>query len=185
MKALNRFLGFVLWVIVLAIGVWLMAGCLGYELQEISAALAEKSARMLFGVILVLLVVVYWISFIPVSKEERAVSYEGEGGKVSVSVSAINSLLSRLAEEFAAIVSLKAAVNPKDKSVQMDVVVKSGAKLQELSQALQQKARENMEGSLGISDVGSIRVFVREIVMPDSSEAKDKDSHGDWQNMPI
>ncbi len=185
MRILHGLLGFVFWIIILALGTWLVAGCMNWDYPVVNALLADRTYRMASGVALVLMVVVYWLSSVPVAKEDRVVSYEGEGGRVSVSVSAINSLLSRLAEEFAAIVSLRASVNAKDKSVRLDMAVKSGAKLQELSQALQQRVRESMQDSLGISDVGSVRVFVREIVLAENVSAKDKDTQGDWQNMPI
>jgi uncharacterized alkaline shock family protein YloU len=182
---LHGFLGFLFWVIVLLLGAWLVAGCLDFECGLISSLLADRSMRMVAGVVLVLLVIVYWISSIPGAKADRSVSYESEGGRVSVSVTAINSLLSRLADEFAGIVSLRASVSPKDKSVQLDMAVKSGAKLQELSQAIQQRVRESMQDSLGITDMGAIRVYVREIVLPESAPGKDRDAQGDWQNLPM
>ncbi len=185
MKVLHGFLSFLFWVIVLVIGAWLIAGCLNFECGLVTSLLADRSMRMVAGVVLVLLVIVYWLSCIPGAKKERSVSYESEGGRVSVSVSAINSLLSRLGDEFAGVVSLRAAVSSKDKSVQLDMAVKSGAKLQELSQAIQQRVRESMQDSLGIAEMGAIRVFVREIVLPENASGKDKEQHGDWQNMPM
>ncbi len=185
MKVLHGFLGFLFWVIILVLAGWLIAGSLNFECDIATSLLADHSMRMVAGVVLALLVIVYWLSSIPGAKADRSVSYESEGGRVSVSVGAINSLLSRLGDEFAGIVSLRAAVNSKDKSVQLDMAVKSGAKLQELSQALQQRVRESMQDSLGIAEMGAIRVFVREIVLPENATAKDKELHGDWQNMPI
>lgn len=185
MKILHGFIGFVFWLIILALGGLLVANCFDMACDVPGWLLNDRAERLVVGGALVLLAVVYGVSAIPARKDERFVSYECDGGKVSVSVKAINSLLSKLAEEFAGIVSLRAAVYPGDKSVQLDMAVKSGAKIQELSQALQQRVRERMQDSLGISDVGAVRVFVREIVLPEDSPGKDREDQGEWQNIPI
>lgn len=185
MKILHGFIGFVFWIIILALGGLLVGSCSVMGCAVPTWLLNDPMERIVVGGALILLVVVYGLSAIPVRKEERFVSYECEGGEVSVSIRAINSLLSKLAEEFAGIVSLRAAVCPRDKSVRLDMAVKSGTKVQELSQALQQRVRESMQDSLGISDVGAVRVFVREIVLPEDSSARDREDPGDWQNIPI
>ncbi len=185
MKILRLFLGFVFRLIILAVGLWLIAGYFGAQCPELAEMLADPARRAAFGGAMVLLVVIYWLASLPRGKEEKAVSYECENGKVSVSVKAINSLLSRLAGEFAAIVSLRASVNPRDKSVRLDLTVKSGARVLELSQALQERVRESMRQNLGITEIGSIRVFVREIAPADDSGQKNSEDHNEWQNMPM
>jgi len=185
MKILHGFLGFIFWLVVLAAGLWMVAGRFGFDCAVADAILGDPRQRPIIGAALILLVVIYWISAVPRSKEERAVSYEHEGGRVSVSIKAVNALLSRLEDEFAAIENLRASVNPRDKSVRLDMAVKSGAKIQELSQALQQRVSESLQDNLGISDVGAIRVFVREIMPPENASTKDREDHGEWQNIPI
>ena len=180
MKVLRSFLCFVFWLIILAEGLWLVAGCLGATCPELAEILADPMRRSAIGGALVMLVVVYWLAAAPNRREDKAISYESEGGKVSVSVKAINALLSRLGEEFAAVVSMRANVNPSDKSVRLDLAVKNGSKVHELSQALQERVRESMQNSLGIAEMGQIRVFVREITPPDDASPKDLDDQVEW-----
>lgn len=185
MKILHGFLSFVFWLIILSLGLWMVADCFGLACPIADRLLEGRTERLVVGGALVVLVVIYWLSAIPVRRKERSISYECEGCMVSVSVRAINSLLSRLEEEFAAIESLRADVSTRDRSVTLDITVKSGTQLQELSQALQQRVRESMENTLGISDVGAVKVLVKEIAASEDPASKNRENNGEWQNMPI
>ncbi|MFC1461019.1 alkaline shock response membrane anchor protein AmaP [Verrucomicrobiota bacterium] len=185
MKILHGFIGFVFWLIILAWAALLVSSWWGLESPVARSLLDNPMDQLFLGAFLILLVLLYALSAIPVRKEERFVSYECDGGLVSVSVKAINSMLSKLGDEFAGIISLRASVATRDKSVRLDMTVKSGAKVQELSQALQQRVRESMQDSLGIAEVGMVRVFVQEIILADDSSVKDRDEQGEWQNIPI
>lgn len=183
MRLLHGFVGFLFWVMSLALGGLLVVSLWGVHYPVIDFLVNNPTDRFIIGAVLLLLVVLYALSAIPARRAERFISYNTEGGPVSVSIKAINDLLAKLADEFAGIVNLRANIASRDKSVRLDMAVKSGTKIQELSQAIQQRVRESIEDSLGISDISSVKVFVQEIVVPESPIVNEQGEQSEWQNM--
>lgn len=147
----------------------------------------DKLGQFLVGFSAIFLVILYWLTAIPV-KAERFLTFENEGGAVSISIKAINDFLAKLADEFAGIIRLRAnvaAARDGRVDVRLDVNIKVGTKVQELSQVLQQRVRESMRDNLGIAEVHSVQVNVSSIVAdekPSSSRVADR---ADWQDTPL
>jgi len=183
MRLLHGFIGFLFWLMSLALGAVLVVSLWGLHFPVVHYLINNPIDRFIIGAALIVLVIVYVLSAIPARRHERYISYDTATGKVSVSVKAINDLLARLADEFAGIVSLNANMRPSDKSVRLDMSVKSGTKIQELSEAIQQRVRESIEDSLGISGISSVKVVVQEIVLPNNSAPGAQSNGTEWQSV--
>lgn len=185
MKILHGLISLLFWVMLLVTGILLITGFWGAHSFVIDFLTNHPTDRLIVGAILVLLVVIYALTAVPPRQTERFVSYDSDGGRVNISVKAVNHYLSKLANEFAGVMSLRANIVPQEKLIRLDMNVKAGAKIQELSQAVQQRVREGMSDTLGIPDVRSIQVFIREIVVPDEASSGEQDAQAEWQNMSV
>lgn len=111
-------------------------------------------------------------------KQEQFITFDNEGGSVSVSVKAIRDLLSRLGEEFAAVLSLDPVIRAQSGSMEVDlqVRIRSGTQIPELSKLLQEKVKEQVRDVLGFPDVKAVRIHVREIVADGGAKVAKKPS---------
>ena len=185
MRLVHGFIGFIFWVIILAVGTVLITSFWGAHTVVMNYLITQPTERFLIGAFLLLMVILYAVSAISRGAKGNYFSYSNEEGVVNISVKAINQLLSRLANEFAGIVSLRADVQPREKSISLDVAVQEGIKIQELSQALQLRVRQILSETLGISAIGSIKVIITEITMPRKASAAEKAEQREWENISI
>jgi len=147
----------------------------------------NKFGQFLVGISAVFLVLLYWLTGIPV-KEERFLTFENEGGTISISVKAINDFLAKLADEFAGVIRLRADVSASHDGrveVRLDVSVKAGTKVQQLSQVLQQRVRESMRDNLGIAEIQTVKVNVSSIVAAEKPAADRTADRADWQDASV
>ncbi len=139
---------------------------------------ASPQWAVLAGIALFAVTVIYLVSGIPRRLEEQYITYKSDGGEVSISVKAVNDLLSRLDGEFADIVSLKSSLRPRGGSmdVDFDIKVKAGALIPELTRLLQDRVRESIQDNLGLADIRNVRVMVRDIVgaVPQNDKIRDE-----------
>lgn len=122
-----------------------------------------------------LLIVLYLVTGIRRLKAEPVVSFENEGGSVTVSIKALQDYLVKLGGEFAAVLDLRPRVRAGaggSMDIELDIKVRSGTQLPELSRLLQTRVRESITGDLGLLEVKSVRVNVREIVVPPPEKAR-------------
>ncbi len=128
--------------------------------------------------------ILFWLTAISaVSRKTRFLTFEGEDGKVNISVSAVNEFLARIGEEFASIIALRSKVfGTKNNAivVELDLAVKAGVKLHELAHLLRQRVVESMRENLGVSEIASVHINFREIV--DNSEKTASSEREEWQN---
>ena len=118
------------------------------------------------GVVLLLIVALYLLTFGRSGALKNYVSFESDSGSVSISTNAVRDFVRKIADEFGAVVSMDPKVHPGKNTVSIDlhVRIKAGSKLPELSQMLQGRVRESIRDGLGIPDVRTVRVKVQEIV---------------------
>ncbi len=171
MKILHGLIGFVLSLAMLALGWTLAANALdlhpAYWQTARDLLQGSRISQFVLGVTLLTLVVLFWLSALPIGRREHFLSFDSEGGMISISVNAINAFLAKLKTEFAGILDLRSAVTAARNGaieVRLDMKVKAGVKIQQLSQALQQRVRDSMRESLGIEDVAGVKVNVLDIV---------------------
>ena len=112
------------------------------------------------------LVVVYLLTGLSRRTNDKFLSFPNEGGTISVSVKGIESFISKLSDEFEAVKSLNAEIIPGDGSI--DVVlnarIKDGVQIHEICQLLQARVKGSVKESLGVAEVRTVKVNVREIV---------------------
>ncbi len=110
---------------------------------------------------------IYVLAGIRVPDRARYLAYDLEGGgAVSISLKALQNFVARLSDEFSQVVKLKPELRAVNGAVdvQLDISVKAGAQIPELSQMLQKRTRECIKENIGLADVRDVRVRVQEIV---------------------
>ncbi|NLB59569.1 MAG: Asp23/Gls24 family envelope stress response protein [Lentisphaerae bacterium] len=145
--------------------------------------MSNRLWQLSLGVSLATIVILFWLSAISIGKREHFLSFDSEGGTVSISVAAVNVFLAKLKNEFAGIVDLRADVSASRAGaieVRLDLSVKAGTHVQQLSQALQQRVRDTMRESLGILDIASVKVNVQDIVSSETSAERRQAQSSDW-----
>lgn len=130
------------------------------------ASLSETFWRFFVGAILIVMVLVYLLTFKSRRARTRYVSFESENGAVSISADAVREFIRKLGEEFGAVVSLDPKIRSEKNliSIDLDVKLQTGARVPELSQKLQDRVRESIRDGLGIIEVKEIKVKVQEII---------------------
>jgi len=188
MKFLRFIVGFVLFVVLAASAVYLANAALTRESWEhaIGVVGSSRLRALECASVFLLLIVLYVLTGIRRCKGEQFITFETEGGSVSISMKAIRDFLARVGDEFAAVLSLEPAIRAVGGSVEVDLNlrVKAGTQIPELSKMLQERIRESIKDNLGFTDVRTIRISVREIVTsaPEKKQEKKSDETvGGWE----
>lgn len=188
MKFLRFIVGFALFVVLAASAAYLANAVLTRESWEQSIAVIQSSRlrAIEYASVFLLLVVLYVLTGIRRCKGEQFITFDTEGGSVSISMKAIRDFLARVGDEFAAVLSLEPAIRAAGGSVEVDLNlrVKAGTQIPELSKMLQERVRETIKDNLGLTDVRAIRISVREIVTaaPEKKQEKKADETvGGWE----
>ena len=140
---------------------------------------AEQGWGVLAGIGLLVLVFAYLITGIRRKKGgEEFFTFKSAGGSVSILLRAVNEFVAKIGDEFAAILSLKPTVVPRARGaidILLDVRVKAGSQIPELCQLLEERVRESVSQSLGISSIRDIKIHIRDIVgTPEPSTEEDR-----------
>lgn len=119
------------------------------------------------GFIVVLLSLLHLVTFGPRHPKVRYISFDSGNGSVSISVNAVREYIRKLSGEFSAVVSIDPKIRAEKDSISIDLNVNlvAGARIPELSQALQNRVRESLRDGLGINDVKEVKVLVQEITV--------------------
>lgn len=187
MKFLHGLMKFVISASLLGLGIFFLADVFGVPNRIGYFLFADAIGKFVAGAALILMVILYWLTAVSGSAKEQFLSFENEGGSVNIRVKAVNEFLKRLADEFADILNLRADISASRDGrieVQLDIDVKSGTKIQQLSQVLQQRVRESMREGLGIAEVTSIKVNVNEIIQGDKP-LPETSGRADWQDTSV
>ena len=168
MKILRVFVGFVLFVMLLATASWVIQAAVSSESwQALVAWVGNARLTLPFMLVgLICLAVIFALSGFSSNKREQFLSFDGENGTVSISTTAICDYIVKLSGEFPSIQKLTPTVIPRKN--QIDIVanlrVKAGPNIHELCELLQQRIRETLTNGLGISQIRRIEVSVKDIV---------------------
>ncbi|NQU40697.1 MAG: alkaline shock response membrane anchor protein AmaP [Lentisphaerae bacterium] len=168
MKFLRRIVRLLVLVVLLSVGIsLLMAAISPQRWQEIQ--LMGQSGREIWawmGGGLLAAAVLFTASELRTRRRERFLSFDNEGGAVSISTQAIADYITKLSTEFPSIVRMLPHVKPTRGGVDLliDVRVKAGSQVHEVCELLQQRVRERVVDGLGITEVRRVEVNVRDIV---------------------
>ena len=162
-------LGLLLLLVVLGHGVALihMAYSPTCWAAGLEALQAERGWALLAGLVLLGLLIAYLITGIrPRASGDQYLSFTRNGATVSILLRAVTDYITRIGEEFAAIVAMKPRVRPRGRTMEVDLElrIKAGTQIPELCQLLQERVRESLAQDLGLTDIKRIRVQVKEIV---------------------
>ncbi len=127
----------------------------------------QRGWGMLAGVALIVVVVIYALSGCRGrAADEPYLSFSNNGTTVSILLRAVNEFIGKIGDEFAAIVAMKPMVYPRGRSidVHLELRVKTGTQLPELSQLLQERVRDSLQQNMGLTNIKHIYVQVKELV---------------------
>jgi uncharacterized alkaline shock family protein YloU len=155
-------------VVLLAVGIGLLAAALSpqrwSEVQAMSHSGREVWIWLGGGLLVVALL--FMASEYRTRRRERFLSFDNEGGTVSISTEAMADYITKLSSEFPSVVRMRPIVIPRRGSVDLlvNVKVKAGSQVHEVCELLQQRVRERVVDGLGITEVRRVEVNVRDIV---------------------
>ena len=122
------------------------------------------------GLFLVALTVLFVLTGFQRRNKVRFLSFEKEGGRVSISTDAIADYIGKVEREFPSIIEMKTQVIPKRSNIDVGITVRirAGPQIHEICEVLQQRVKEVLSSGLGIAQMNRVEVNVVEI----SSEHK-------------
>jgi hypothetical protein len=168
MKAVRGALGVAVWLFVLAAGLYgIHAAWRGAEAWDLTAWIADRGEwSMPLAILTVGLAVLWPLSLVTRTPAERHLAFRNPDGEVRVRLDAIRDYLGRLASEFAGVESLRSVVSVKAGGLAIDLHcrVQVGRPVAEISRSLQERAKACIQNDLGIAEIHSIDVTVREFV---------------------
>ena len=168
MKVLRRVVRLLVLIALLAAGVALLAAALSPQRWADIQAMGARGREIWvwIGGGLLVMGVIFAASEYRTRRRERFLSFDNEGGAVSISTEAMADYITKLSTEFPSVVRMRPHVKPTRNGVdlQIDVKVKAGSQVHEVCELLQQRVRERVVDGLGISEIRRVEVNVRDIV---------------------
>lgn len=168
MRAIRLVLGGAAWAVTLATGVCVVvAAWSGSDPWGVAAWMTDRGElAMPVGILTVGLAVLWPLSLIARTTSERHLSFRNPDGEVRIRLDAIRDFLGRLASEFPGVESLRSVVRLKSGGLAIDLQcrVQIGRAVADLSRSLQERARSCIQSDLGIAEIRSIDVTIREFV---------------------
>ncbi|MDD3276094.1 MAG: alkaline shock response membrane anchor protein AmaP [Kiritimatiellales bacterium] len=162
----HRLSGLVIWFLFAVTGIALVHANIPGVTQNLFEFIPLHSLESAgIGGIVVLLSLLYLVTFGPRRPKVRYISFDSGEGSVSISVNAVRDYIRKLSGEFGAVVSIdpKIRAEKDNLSIDLNVNLVAGARIPELSQALQSRVRESLRDGLGIDEINEIKVRVQEI----------------------
>lgn len=168
MKIIHRITGFILLlVVVVSGGALVVCARSGDSWSEFaSVMIGNRIVVGGVGVALICLGLIFLLSAIPRRKQQKYLSFDGDGGTVSISTAAIAEYVARVAGEFPSIIKMKPEVIPARNNIDVHAYlqIKDGPDIHEVCELLQKRIREVLAGSLGINEVRKVEVSIKDIV---------------------
>ncbi len=167
-KFLHILTGVGIWFLFAALGVTLIHANIPGVNQSFFDMLPPLKSLQTAGIggVMVLLSLLYLVTFGPRRQKARYISFDSGNGSVSISISAVRDFIRKLGDEFGAVVGIdpKIRVEKDLISIDLDVKLQTGTRIPEFSQMLKDRVREGIHDGLGIAEVREIKVRIQEIV---------------------
>jgi len=135
----------------------------------------------LSGLLLILISFSFAQAILGKIQRERTIAFATSSGQVTISLSAVEDLIRRLAEIIPEVKELRPYVvaNKKGIVVEMRVVLRSEANIPDLTSRLQDITKSRIQEVLGVDEQIIIRIHVAKIVHDDKDNRKRKDFEKD------
>jgi len=169
MKVMHKLVEFVLLAVATVFSLWILrAAATAARWKDALTAWADTPRLMVIGLALALLclLLLHVLTSLPRRSRRKLLSFDNEGGTVSISTDAICDYIGKLAVEFPSVVRLVPEVIAGRDSIDLRVGVrmKAGPQIHEVCELLQQRVRDSVSTGLGISQIGKVEVSVTDIV---------------------
>lgn len=169
MKWAHRLLGLLVGALILGVSFTMLLPAFqgGAVWLDFLADLSDRRHTAILACLLVILGIVgYILTGFNSSPRVKYLAYETQHGNISISLKALQDFLGHLKLEFPTILSLTPKVRVLDESldVTLEIRVRSGTPIPEISRMLQERARILIQEKVGISDIHDVEVKVEEIV---------------------
>lgn len=169
LKVIHKMAGFLLLLLALLLGVILVGGAWSGDgwARIVEVVSGNRWIGAGVGLALILLCFIYVLSAFPRRKNhQKYLSFDGEGGTVSISTASIAEYVARVAGEFPSIVKIMPEVIPARKTIDIHafIHIKDSPDIHDVCELLQKRIREVLAGSLGITEVRRIEVSVKDII---------------------
>ena len=170
MKFLHGLFEWLVFMVVLLEGAFALYGMTnaGQPYWEVLVRTMQQERFMVVmgGIALILLVILYLLTSTRKARPAKTISFSGQNGPVTISMKAVRDFVQRAGDEFSEILSLQPNLEFRGGSlyVDLDVRVVAGAHVPELCQMLQERVSDSIHDQLGLKEVKSVRVNVRELV---------------------
>ncbi len=183
-------------VVIIVIGLTLIVFSLNLLLpQDINSLLtlaqSSQNSRIaigLSGALLILISMSFAQIILGKFQRERTIAFATSSGQVTISLSAVEDLIRRLAGIIPEVKELRPNVvaNKKGIIVDMRVVLRSEANIPELTSRLQDIARGKIQEVLGLEEQIIIRIHVAKIAHDEKDNRKKRDSDKeDYSTIPF
>ena len=169
MKLVHCLLGFLIFFLVAA-GIFVLYGIVGWDVAWAGLVLflyEEYLVSIGGAVASFLILMLFKLTQSRPKRDAEFISYASKGGRVSLSVKAVKDFIQKIGEEFAAILAMYPSLRVRSGGgveIDLDVRVQAGTHIPELCRLLQERVKESARDSLGLADIRSVKVNVREIV---------------------
>jgi uncharacterized alkaline shock family protein YloU len=181
--------------VIIVIGIGLIVFSLNLLLPQdissmISFALESQHSRIVIGLSGALLILISF-SFAQLIlgkfQREKTIAFTTSSGQVTISLSAVEDLIRRLAGIIPEVKELRPNVvaNKKGIIVDMKVVLRSEANIPELTSRLQDITKSKIQEVLGLEEQIIIRIHVAKIAHDEKDNRKKKESDKDNPSIPF
>ncbi|MFH1846710.1 MAG: alkaline shock response membrane anchor protein AmaP [Candidatus Omnitrophota bacterium] len=134
-------------------------------INSISANFSYQAAAAVIGFLFVILGIVYPYRMEKRIKKNRIVAFQNPDGEVTVSLSAIEDYVRKIAKNILGIKDLRSRVDINKRGINIitDVSMFSGANIPEVTEKIQMEVRNKVQSMLGIEKKINIKMHIRKI----------------------
>lgn len=128
---------------------------------------SSRDEAIMGGGAVLLILLVHLLCGVSYRRPVDYLTFKGKNGKVSVRVQTVNDYIAQIADEFADVLSMEPRLTPVRGTVEvdLDVRVRAGTHIPEMSTLLQDRVRAAVKEHVGLFDVRKVRVNIDEIVV--------------------
>ncbi len=165
------------------VSVWLFLAAAGGDdawVQTMQCLMARRTQALYgTGAILVLVLLLAFVIIQPQTRDEY-LSFDGDGGTVSIRLKAMRDYLTGLRNEFAAVLDLKPRIQVvgDQLDIEVDLQIRGDSRIPELCAVLQERIRNGIEEQIGFTGVREVKLNIQDISgSPPSAEGEPDSPH--------